>query len=144
MVTVFRVVQLKDEKTGGVRPVGRALVQDYKLGGNPFEINSLMQEVFAGENKIELSFSLTDQVSRLFLRTRMWGKHWNLARGSISSGKLTEEKSLLIEKHGPPPNGPRTENFHYLSIVGQTAWKPATLCRLGKPCPLDPSYCKRA
>ena len=33
MVTVFRVVQLKDEKTGGVRPVG-GLVKDYKLGGN--------------------------------------------------------------------------------------------------------------
>ena len=112
MVTVFRVVQLKDEKTGGVRPVGRALVQDYKLGGNPFEINSLMQEVFAGENKIELSFSLDGPSEQIILTDKDEGKTLEFGSRKYLIREINvEEKSLLIEKHGPPPNGPRTEKL---------------------------------
>ena len=112
MVTIFRVVQVKDDKTGGVRPVGRALVQDYKLGGKPFEINSLMQEVFAGENKIELTFSLDGPSEQIILTDKDVGKTLEFGSRKYLIREINvEEKSLLIEKRGPPPNSPRTEKL---------------------------------
>lgn len=112
MVTYFKVEYVKDEKTGGVKPVGRALVQDYKLGGKPFEINSRMQEVFAGENKIEMSFSLDGPSEQIVLSDKDAGKVLELGLRKYLIKEINiEEKSLLIEKRGPPPSPPRTEKL---------------------------------
>jgi len=54
----FVVQQHKNTDTGGVRLVGRALVKDYDLGIDAFEINSLMSQVFAGDLVFEFEFSL--------------------------------------------------------------------------------------
>ncbi len=43
----FVVQQHKNPQTGGLRPVGRAMVKDVSIP-NAFEINSLMTEVYAG------------------------------------------------------------------------------------------------
>ena len=112
MVKFFRVEYVKDEKTGGGRPVGRALVQDYKLGGKPFEINSRMQEVFAGENKIEMNFHLDGPSEQIILSDKDVGKVLQFGSRTYLIKEINiEEKILLIEKRGPPPNNPRTEKI---------------------------------
>ena len=112
MVTYFKLEYVKDDKTGGVRPVGRALVQDYKLGGKPFEINSRMQEVFAGENKIEMNFSLDGPSEQIVLSDKDVGKVLEFgSRKYVIKEINVEEKSLLIEKRGLPPSKPRTEKL---------------------------------
>jgi hypothetical protein len=103
---------MKDEKTGGVKPVGRALVKDYKIGGKPFEINSRMQEVFAGDNKIELSFNLDGPSEQIVLSDKDTGKVLEFgSRKYLIKEINVEEKSLLIEKRGPLPNITRTEKL---------------------------------
>jgi len=112
MVKFFKVEYLKDEKTGGVRPVGRALVHDYKLGDKTFEINSRMQEVFAGENKIELNFSLDGPSEQVYLTDKDIGKVLEFGvRKYLIKEIDVEEKSLLIEKQDSSPNKPRTEKL---------------------------------
>lgn len=54
----FVVQQLKNAKTGGLRIVGRSLIRDYVLGGEAFEINSIMNEVFAGDYTFTFAFNL--------------------------------------------------------------------------------------
>ncbi len=112
IVTYFRLEYMKDEKTGGVKPVGRALVKDYKIGGKPFEINSRMQEVFAGDNKIELSFNLDGPSEQIVLSDKDTGKVLEFgSRKYLIKEINAEEKSLLIEKRGPLPNITRTEKL---------------------------------
>ena len=58
MLENFVVQQHKNSKSGGLRLVGRALVKDFSLGGDSFEINSLMSEVFAGDfTRIQIVFT---------------------------------------------------------------------------------------
>jgi len=57
LVEHFVVQQHKNPQTGGLRPVGRAMVRDFKVQ-NPFEINSLMNEVFAGDVTFNFELSL--------------------------------------------------------------------------------------
>jgi hypothetical protein len=54
----FVVQQHKNSQTGGVRLVGRALIKDFELDIEPFEINSLMKEVYAGDIMFDFEFSL--------------------------------------------------------------------------------------
>jgi len=54
----FVVQQHKNTETGGLRLVGRSLVQDFLLGGEPFEINSLMKEVYAGDYTFKFTLTL--------------------------------------------------------------------------------------
>jgi hypothetical protein len=54
----FEVQQLKNSKTGGLRVVGRSLIRDYVLGGDAFEINSMMEDVFAGDYTFTFAFNL--------------------------------------------------------------------------------------
>jgi hypothetical protein len=54
----FVVQQHKNTETGGLRLVGRSLVQDFLLGGAPFEINSIMREVFAGDYTFKFTLTL--------------------------------------------------------------------------------------
>lgn len=57
-VQYFTVQQYRNPETGGLKPVGRAMVQDHRLGGKPFEINSLMREVNAGNFTLNFQASL--------------------------------------------------------------------------------------
>ena len=54
MIEYFTVQQIKDPKTGGVKPVGRALVKDFRNNGKSFEVNSLMKKVYSGNFQIIL------------------------------------------------------------------------------------------
>ena len=111
-VTYFLVQQIKDAKKGGVRRVGRAMVQDYKLGGKPFEINSDMQEVFAGENEIRMSFRLDGASEPIILSDKDVGKVLEFGTRKYLIKEInSDEKSLLIEKRGPEPNDLRTEKL---------------------------------
>jgi hypothetical protein len=58
VVKYFAVQQIPNAKTGGLKSVGRALVEDFQIGGEPFEINSLMEEVFPGQFSINLKFEV--------------------------------------------------------------------------------------
>ena len=48
IVQHFVVQQYRNPQTGGLRPVGRAMIKDFQLGGDAFEINTLMTKVYAG------------------------------------------------------------------------------------------------
>lgn len=48
IVQHFVVQQYRNPQTGGLRPVGRAMIKDFQIGGNAFEINTLMTKVYAG------------------------------------------------------------------------------------------------
>ena len=48
IVQHFVVQQYRNPQTGGLRPVGRAMIKDFQLGGSAFEINTLKTKVFAG------------------------------------------------------------------------------------------------
>lgn len=48
IVEHFVVQQYRNPETGGLRKVGRAMIRDFTLGGPPFEINTLMKKVYAG------------------------------------------------------------------------------------------------
>ena len=58
-VQYFTVQQYRNPETYGLKPVGRAMVLDHKLGGEPFEINTLMKEVDAGNFTIDFKASLS-------------------------------------------------------------------------------------
>jgi hypothetical protein len=111
-VTYFKVEYVKDEKTGGVRPVGRAMVQDYNLGGKAFEINSRMQEVFAGENEIEMKFSLDGPTEQILITDKDIGKVLEFgSRAYLVKEIDVDKKSLLIEKRASPQGSSRTETL---------------------------------
>ena len=67
----YFAVQNVQQENGGIKPVGRALVEDKSVRDEPFEINSLMQEVSLGqfsmnleielEEKEKMSFEITEQ-----------------------------------------------------------------------------------
>jgi hypothetical protein len=60
----FVVQQHKNTETGGLRLVGRSLVQDFLLGGEPFEINSIMKEVYAGDYTFKFTLTLPPAASQ--------------------------------------------------------------------------------
>ena len=64
IVEHFVVQQHKNPQTGGLRPVGRAMVRDFKIP-EPFEINSLMNEVFAGDVTFTLEVDLPGYVGQI-------------------------------------------------------------------------------
>lgn len=57
----FFTTQNVKQKTGGIRPVGRALVEDKSVKDEPFEINSLMDEVYLGQFMMKLRIELKDK-----------------------------------------------------------------------------------
>jgi len=64
IVEYFAVQQIPNKKTGGLKPVGRALVKDFQIGGDAFEINSLMKEVFSGQYSIVLKFEIPGKLAK--------------------------------------------------------------------------------
>ena len=57
----YFAVQQVPQKTGGVKPVGRALIIDHSVKEEPFELNSLMKEVDLGQFEVILSLELDDK-----------------------------------------------------------------------------------
>ena len=58
VVQYFAVQQYRNPDTGGLKPVGRAMIKDFRIEGAPFEINSLMKKVYAGSLKMTFRASL--------------------------------------------------------------------------------------
>jgi hypothetical protein len=58
VVQYFAVQQYRNPDTGGLKPVGRAMLKDFRIEGDPFEINSLMKKVYAGSLKMTFRASL--------------------------------------------------------------------------------------
>ncbi len=89
-------------KTGGRMLVGRAMVKDHGMESKPFEINSLMKEVFAGDYSIKLKFNLPGLPGMEF----EFSQDDNGTAFEHESRKYTIEKidldnkSLLISKEG--------------------------------------------
>lgn len=54
----YFTVQNITQKNGGVKPVGRALIEDHSLRIKPFEINSIMENVFLGQFEVKLKFKI--------------------------------------------------------------------------------------
>jgi len=112
MVTVFRVDTVQDEKSGGVRPIGRAMVKDFKLGGKVFEIRHGWSEVFAGENEIILNYRLEGTEEKIVLSDKDIGKTIEFGSRKYLIKEIDlSGKSLLIQKRGPNPNDLLTEKL---------------------------------
>ena len=108
-VTYFTVQQVRDKKSGGVRSVGRAMVKDFKMGGKTFEINSMMDEVFAGEIEIKMTYRLEGANEPTTLSDKDTGKilEFNGRRYTIKEINL-DDKWVLVEKLGPGPTDKTT------------------------------------
>ena len=100
MVEFFTVQQVTDSKTGGSKPVGRALVRDFKKGGEPFEINSLMKTVNSGDFKILLKFDIEDEaVSEIEIDGSAIEKEFNFGKRSYKILNIdNENKNIEVEK----------------------------------------------
>ena len=66
VVNAFAVQQVRDPKTGGIRPVGRAMVKDFRLLVKPFEINSFMDKTHAGQYRIVVESASKDVPAEKF------------------------------------------------------------------------------
>ncbi|MEK9772949.1 MAG: hypothetical protein VW576_05235 [Opitutae bacterium] len=102
-VEYFAVQQYRNPETGGLKPVGRAMVQDHRMGGKPFEINSLMKGVFAGNVTFNFLASLPGLTPKEFsfessqsLATFEYG-----GRKYVVSDIDLENKSLRVTKQDP-------------------------------------------
>ena len=93
------------QKNGGTKPVGRALIEDYKLGGKPFEINSLMEEVFLGQFEVGLEFKIKKEDPMLIkVSDSQVGQEilYN-GRSYLILGFDVENKSIRLRKNGAIP-----------------------------------------
>ena len=114
-VQYFAVQQYRNPETGGLKPVGRAMVQDHRLGGKPFEINSLMKEVNAGNFTLNFRASLPALDTKEFnvestkpLETLEYG-----GRIYLVSDIDLENKSVKVTKQDPRIEGDLVEIFSF-------------------------------
>jgi len=100
MVDFFTVQQIKDPKTGGVKPVGRALVKDFRNDGKSFEINSLMQKVYSGKFQIMVRFNINGlPVEDVKISESDIGKVFTFGKRNYQVLSIDiENKSLEVEK----------------------------------------------
>lgn len=103
MVEYFSVQQIKDPKTGGSRSVGRALVRDFTLGRKPFEINSLMKDVYSGETTIVLKVELPGlDIEEILLSETDFGKKISLGHRTYEVLDVdSSKKKVTLKKSGP-------------------------------------------
>jgi len=89
-------------KTGGSMLVGRALIKDHGMKSKPFEINSLMKEVFAGDYSIKLNFNLPGLQAKEFEFSQDDnGTAFEHESRKYKIEKIdVENKTLLISKEG--------------------------------------------
>jgi len=99
----FVVQQHKNAKTGGLRLVGRSLIRDYDFGGEPFEINSIMAEVFAGDYTFAFEFNLPDQETKnINLSSKDEGKIFSFAGRTYEVTEIDLKSNYLtIVKKDP-------------------------------------------
>ena len=115
MIEKFVVQQYRDEKTGGMKIIGRALVKDFKLGGKSFEINNQMQEVFAGNVKIVVRMTIDSLKDKIFtFSTSDVGISFDFGDRVYSVVEIDEvQKNLIVNKKGP---GAEDETDQVLSL----------------------------
>lgn len=103
VVEKFVVQQYKDEKSGGMKIIGRALVKDFKLGGKSFEINNQMKEVYAGNIKIEVRMTLDEIDDKVFtFTTSDVGISFDFGDRVYTVMKIDEaSKTISVKKKGP-------------------------------------------
>ena len=106
VIEKFVVQQYRDEKTGGMKIIGRALVKDFQLGGKSFEINNQMKEVYAGNIKIEVRMTLNDLDNKTFtFTTKDMGISFDFGDRLFTVVEIDEvKKTILVNKKGPKPN----------------------------------------
>ena len=102
IVEHFVVQQHKNPQTGGLRPVGRAMVRDYKIP-EPFEINSLMKEVFAGDVTFTLEVDLPGYEGQIIeFSSNDENKLFNVGGREYQISKIDlKEKFINILKKDP-------------------------------------------
>jgi len=115
MVQFFTVQQYRNPETGGLKPVGRAMIKDYRIGGNPFEVNSLMEKVYAGSLKIRFKASLPNLPSEEFIYDSSNDVEvFNYGgRKFIVSNIELENKTLKVTKQDPRVANDSFQNFSF-------------------------------
>ena len=109
----FVVQQYQDQRTGGLKIIGRALVKDHKLGGEAFEINNQMKEVFAGNVKIEVKMTLEGLDGKTFsFTTQDQGISFDFGDRVFTVEKIDEvSKSISVVKKGPDQKEQKEQLF---------------------------------
>jgi hypothetical protein len=104
-VKYFAVQQIPNAKTGGLKSVGRALVEDFQIGGKPFEINSLMEEVFSGQFSINLKFEVPGVPSQeISISEKDMGKRIIIDNRTYEILQIdSKTKELVVQKTGSAP-----------------------------------------
>ena len=104
-ITYFVVQEWTDPKTKGSKRVGRAMIKDYFLDIKPFEINSLMEEVYAGNYKLKLQGELEKHGIQTFeILENETGVVINYGNRTFRILEIdTEAKTVLVDKDGPSP-----------------------------------------
>lgn len=115
MVQFFTVQQYRNPETGGLKPVGRAMIKDYRMDGDPFEINSLMKKVYAGSLKIRFKASLPNLPSEEFTydSSSDIGVFDYGGRKFIVSNIELKNKTLKVTKQDPRIAEDSFQNFSF-------------------------------
>ena len=111
----YLTVQNINQKNGGVKPVGRALLEDHLIGKKPFEVNSLMDNVFLGQFKIGLSFKIKKEDSmEVFISDSDGGKEIEYnGRKYLVRSLDGEKKSVVLRKISSIPS--QSEDLELIS-----------------------------
>jgi hypothetical protein len=102
----YFTVQNVTQKNGGVKPVGRALIEDHFLKLKPFEINSLMENVFLGQFEVKLRFKIDkEDAYEITLTASDTGKEVNYNNRIYKILAFdSDKKSVLLRKASAIPN----------------------------------------
>ena len=102
----YFTVQNVPQKNGGVKPVGRAIIEDHFLKLKPFEINSLMENVFLGQFEVKLRFKIgKEDAYEITLTASDKGKEVNYNNRIYKILAFdSDKKSVLLRKASAIPN----------------------------------------
>ena len=102
----YFTVQNVPQKNGGVKPVGRAIIEDHFLKLKPFEINSLMENVFLGQFEVKLRFKIgKEDAYEITLTASDVGKEVNYNNRIYKILAFdSDKKSVLLRKASAIPN----------------------------------------
>ena len=102
----YFTVQNVTQKNGGVKPVGRALIEDHSLGLKPFEMNSIMENVFLGQFEVKLNFKIgKEDTYEITLSASDQGKDINYNNRIYKVLEFdAEKKSVKLRKANAIPN----------------------------------------
>ena len=102
----YFTVQNVPQNNGGVKPVGRAMIEDHSLKLEPFEINSLMEKVFLGQIEVKLRFKIgKEDAYEIILTATDTGKEVNYNNRIYKILAFdSDKKSVLLRKASAIPN----------------------------------------